>query len=84
MLAIDYYHKLKKLYRKETAKASYIYIYCNERIPEKIMFKFDKNKYKEITDFPKDELLLSRDKVLPQHVLVQIQKPSLKIMLYEY
>ena len=84
MLSIEYYHKLKSLYRKEVSKASFIYIYTLNRIPEKILFKYRDNKYREVFDFPKDELLLSRDKVLPNNVLVQIIRPSLQILLYEY
>jgi len=84
MLSIEYYHKLKSLYRQEVSKAEFIYIYTVNSRVEKVLFKFRKNKYKEINDMPNDELLLSRDKVLPQNVLVQVKFNPLEFLLYEY
>ena len=95
MLAIQYYWKLKDLYRKLVSKAEFIYIYtiddyagcehpgASYRV-DKVMVKTRKNKYQEIEDAPHETLLLSRDKRLPSNVMVQVKFNPLEFKLYDY
>ena len=73
MLAIDYYHKIKELFPQDVSKSMFIYFYTVDSVVEKLGFRFrKKNKFKLIEDMPRDKLLLSRDKVLPKNVIVQV------------
>ena len=84
MLSIDYYHKLKELYRNEVSKSRYIYIYTKDGIVEKVMFSYrQNNKYKFISEIPHEKLLLSRDKQLPKNVMVQVRFSPLSFELFE-
>ena len=84
MLAIQYYWKLKDLYRKLVSKAEFIYIYTIDNVVDKVMVKTRKNKYQEIEDAPHETLLLSRDKRLPSNVMVQVKFNPLEFKLYDY
>ena len=84
MLAIEYYRKLKQRYRKLISKSEFIYIYTVKGIVDKVMIKTRKNKYQEINDAPRDSLLLSRDKALPDNVMVQVKFNPLEFQLYDY
>ena len=84
MLSVDYYHKLKKLYPQDVHKSQFIYIYTMDGVVQKVGFRFrKKNKFKLIDDVPKDKLLLSRDKVLPKAVIVQVSFNPLSFHLLE-
>jgi len=84
MLAVDYYHKLKEMYKQEVHKSQFIYIYTVDGVVEKVGFRFrKKNKFKLFEDAPKDKLLLSRDKVLPKSVIVQVSFSPLAFKLLE-
>ena len=84
MLAIEYYRKLKQRYRKLISKSEFIYIYTVKGIVDKVMIKTRKNKYQEINDAPRYSLLLSRDKALPDNVMVQVKFNPLEFQLYDY
>ena len=84
MLAIQYYWKLKDLYRKLISKAEFIYIYTIDNVVDRVMVKTRKNKYQEINDVPHETLLLSRDKQLPSNVMVQVKFNPLEFQLYDY
>ena len=83
LLAIQYYWKLRYLYRKLISKSEFIYIYTVKGIVDKVMIKTRKNKYQEINDAPRDSLLLSRDKALPDNVMVQVKFNPLAFDLLE-
>ena len=83
MLSIEYYHKLKDMYRKQCNKSQFIYIYTTDNVVTHVMFKSRKNKYDDITDVPHDKLLLSRDKQLPKDVIVQVKFSPLTFTLFE-
>jgi len=84
MLSIEYYHKLKELYRQDVSKSTFIYIYTNDSVVEKVGFRYrKKNKFKMVEDVPHDKLLLSRDKVLPKSVIVQVGFDPLTFKLLE-
>ena len=84
MLSVDYYHKLKDLYRQEVSKSMYIYIYTSDAIVQQVLFRYrKKNKYCLKCDVPHDKLLLSRDKVLPKDVIVQVKFNPLEFTLME-
>ena len=85
MLAIEYYWKLKEIYRKEVSKSKFIYIYTKNNIVDHVLFKYRKNKYQEIKDVPHNQLLLSRDenKKLPNEVIVQVKFSPLEFQLFE-
>lgn len=84
MLSVDYYHKLKELYPQDVHKSQFIYIYTMDGVVQKVGFRFrKKNKFKLIDDVPKDKLLLSRDKVLPKAVIVQVSFNPLSFHLLE-
>ena len=84
MLAIEYYRKLKDLYRKLVSKAQFIYIYTIDGMVDKVMVRTRKQKYQEIDDPPHEKLLLSRDKKLPSNVMVQVKFDPLEFKLYDY
>ena len=74
MLSVDYYHKIKNLYRQEVSKSMFIYIYTSDAIVQQVLFRYrKKNKYCLKKDVPHDKILLSRDKVLPKDVIVQVK-----------
>ena len=84
MLSVDYYHKLKEMYKQEVHKSQFIYIYTEDSVVNKVGFRFrKKNKFKLVEDVPKDKLLLSRDKVLPKSVIVQVSFSPLAFKLLE-
>ena len=84
MLSVDYYHKLKYLYRQEVSKSMYIYIYTSDAIVQQVLFRYrKKNKYCLKKDVPHDKLLLSRDKPLPKDVIVQVKFNPLEFTLME-
>ena len=84
MLSIEYYHKLKELYPKDVSKSTFIYIYTNDSVVEKVGFRYrKKNKFKLIDDIPHDKLLLSRELKLPKAVIVQISFSPLAFKLLE-
>ena len=93
MLAIEFYRKLKDLYRIDVSRSEFIYIYTHELPSQQdgkqiytvthVMFKFRKQKYKDVIDVPHDELLLSRDQKLPSDVIVQVKFSPLKFDLFE-
>ena len=84
LLSIEYYHKIKELYRKEVSKSQFIYFYTSNNIVQKVGFRYrKKNKFQMVDDVPHDELLLSRDKKLPKDVIVQVAFNPLKFELYE-
>ena len=84
MLSVDYYHKLKDLYRQEVSKSMFIYIYTSDAIVQQVLFRYrKKNKYCLKRDVPHDKLLLSRDKVLPKDVIVQVKFNPLEFTLME-
>ena len=83
MLSIEYYRKLKQLYRTQVSKAEFIYIYTHNCCVTHVMFKSRKGKYEPIDDVPHDQLLLSRDKKLPNDVIVQVKFSPLEFNLYE-
>ena len=83
MLSIEYYRKLKQLYRTQVSKAEFIYIYTHNCCVTYVMFKSRKGKYERIDDVPHDQLLLSRDKNLPSDVIVQVKFSPLEFNLYE-
>ena len=83
MLSIEYYHKLKDMYRKQCNKSQFIYIYTTDNVVTHVMFKSRKNKYDDINDVPHDKLLLSRDKQLPKDVIVQVKFSPLTFTLFE-
>ena len=73
MLSIEYYHKLKELFPQDVHKSSYIYIYTFDEVVQQVGFRFrKKNKFRLVREVPHEKLLLSRDKVLPKAVIVQI------------
>ena len=83
MFAVDYYHKLKELYRKEVSRSRYIYIYTNGGVVERVLFSLRKGKFIWHDDAPHDELTLSRDKKLPKNVIVQVKFDPLTFTLFE-
>ena len=83
MLSIEYYRKIKDIYRKNVIKSEFIYIYTNKSIVEHILFKTRKQKYIRVDDVPHDKLLLSRDKKLPENVIVQVKVNPLEFNLLE-
>ena len=84
MLSVDYYHKMKDLYRQEVSKSMFIYIYTSDAIVQQVLFRYrKKNKYCLKRDVPHDKLLLSRDKVLPKDVIVQVKFNPLEFTLME-
>ena len=84
MLAVDYYHKLKELYRQDVSKSQFIYIYTMDGVVQKVGFRFrKKNKFKLIDDVPKEKLLLSRELKLPKAVIVQVGFNPLTFHLLE-
>ena len=84
MLSVDYYHKLKDLYRQEVSKSMFIYIYTSDAIVQQVLFRYrKKNKYCLKKDVPHDKLLLSRDKQLPKDVIVQVKQAPLEFTLME-
>jgi len=84
MLAVEYYRKLKELYKDEVHKSQYIYIYTMDGVVEKVGFRGrKKNKFKLLEDVPKDKLLLSRDLKLPRAVIVQVSFSPLAFKLLE-
>ena len=84
MLAVDYYHKLKELYRQDVSKSQFIYIYTMDGVVQKVGFRFrKKNKFKLIDDVPKEKLLLSRELKLPKAVIVQVGFNPLTLHLLE-
>ena len=83
MLSVEYYHKLKNLYRKEVSKSRYIYIYTVDSEVEKVMFSLRNKRNKMVEDVPHDKLLLSRDiKNLPKNVIVQVKFEPLTFTLF--
>ena len=85
LLAIEYYRKLKNLYRKQVSKSEFIYIYTNDCVVDHVLFKYRKQRYENINDVPHDTLLLTRDKnkKLPSSVIVQVKFSPLEFQLYE-
>ena len=84
MLSIDYYHKIKDLFPKEVHKSEFIYFYTMDGVVESISFKKrKKHDYKMINDIPHEKLLLSREKKLPQYVIVQVKFNPLTFNLLE-
>ena len=83
LLSIEYYHKLKELYHKYVIKSQFIYIYTKNSIVQHVLFKSRKNKYFKVEDVPHNKLLLSRDKVLPENVIVQVKFNPLEFNLFE-
>ena len=84
ILAIDYYHKLKELYKDDVHKSTYIYIYTEDSVVNKVGFRYrKKNKFKLFEDPPKAKLLLSRDLKLPKSVIVQVSFSPLAFKLLE-
>jgi len=84
MLAVDYYHKLKEMYKQEVHKSQFIYIYTEDSVVNKVGFRFrKKNKFKLFEDPPKDKILLSRDLKLPKSVIVQVSFSPLAFKLLE-
>ena len=85
MLAIEYYHKIKYLFRHDVSKSAFIYLYTNKGVVDSVMFRYRKRyRVNHVVDVPHDTLLLSRDAVLPDKVIVQIKLPSLICNLYEW
>ena len=86
MLSIDYYHKIKNLYRQEVSKSMFIYFYCVDGVVQKVGFRHrKKNRFKLIDDVPHDLLLLSREKKnLPRNVIVQVKQAPLEFTLMEW
>ena len=84
ILSVDYYHKLKELYPQDVHKSTFIYIYTEDSVVNKVGFRFrKKNKFKLVEDVPKDKLLLSRDLKLPKNVIVQVSFSPLAFKLLE-
>ena len=84
LLSIEYYHKLKDLYPQDVSKSRYIYIYTVDSVVKQVGFGYrKKNRFKLIDDVPHDKLLLSRDKVLPKAVIVQVCFAPLAFTLLE-
>ena len=95
MFAIDYYHKLKTLYKNKLKKAKYVYIYTHsvansindknaKYIVNNIMITYRKSHKTEIiNDVPHDALFLS-DNNLPNDVMVQVLFAPLRFIMYEY
>ena len=84
ILSIDYYHKLKEMYPQDVHKSMFIYIYTIDGVVNKLGFRYrKKNKFKLIDEVPHDKLLLSREKVLPKNVIVQISFNPLTFKLLE-
>jgi len=84
MLAVEYYRKLKELYKDEVHKSQYIYIYTMDGVVEKVGFRGrKKNKFKLLEDVPKDKLLLSTELKLPKSVIVQVSFSPLAFRLLE-
>ena len=84
MLAIEYYRKLKELYRHDVSKSMYVYIYTVDGVVEKVGFRYRKNsKFKMIENMPNDKLMLSRDMKLPKYVIVQVSFNPLTFKLLE-
>ena len=85
MLACDYYTLLNYYFPKEVHKSQFIYIYTTNGIVKHVLFRYrKKNKYCLKKDVPHEKLLLSRDKVLPKDVVVQICFAPLKFNLLEW
>lgn len=84
MLSIEYYRKLKELYPQYVHKSTFIYIYTEDSVVNKVGFRFrKKNKFKLIEDAPKDKLLLSKELILPKNVIVQVSFSPLAFRLLE-
>lgn len=84
MLSIQYYHLLKQLYRKEVSRCKYIYIYTTDSIVDMVLFRYRKeNKSCIRRDVPREKLILSFDKQLPQKVFVQVKFNPLEFTLFE-
>ena len=84
MLSIEYYHKIKELYRQDVSKSMFIYFYTVDGVVEKVGFRFrKKNKFKLYEDVPHEKLLLSRDLELPSAVIVQVSFNPLTFNLLE-
>ena len=84
MLSIDYYHRLKELFPQEVHKSKFIYLYTYDNEVQQVGFSFRKrNKFKIIREVPHEKLLLSRDKKLPQNVIVQVKKAPLTFELLQ-
>ena len=83
MLSIEYYRKIKQLYRTQVSKAEFIYIYTHNCCVDHVMFKSRKGKYEDVNEVPHDKLLLSRDKKLPADVIVQVKFSPLRFDLFE-
>ncbi len=84
MLSIEYYRKLKRLFPYECHKSQYIYIFTVDKVVQQVGFRYrKKNGFKLIREVPNDELLLSRDKVLPSNVIVQVCFSPLTFNLLE-
>ena len=83
MFAVDYYRKLKQLYRKEVAKSRYIYLYTSGGKVERVMFTLRNGKMITKDEVPHDVLTLSREKKLPMSVIVQVKFQPLSFTLFE-
>ena len=84
MLSIEYYHKIKSLYRNDVSKSTFIYFYTVDGVVQQVGFRFrKKNRFKLINNVPHDELLLSRDLKLPKAVIVQVKFNPLTFDLLE-
>ena len=83
MLSIEYYRKLKDMYRKNVIKSEFIYIYTNNSIVDHVLFKLRKQKYIRVDDVPHEKLLLSREQKLPENVIVQVKFNPLEFNLFE-
>ena len=84
MLSIDYYHKIKEIYRQDVHKSMFIYFYTVDSVVEKVGFRFrKKNKFKLMDNVPHEKLLLSRDLKLPKVVMVQVSFNPLTFNLME-
>ena len=84
MLGIDYYHKLKELYRHDVSKCQFIYIYTIDGVVQQVGFRYRKKSvFKLIRDVPHEKLLLSRDLKLPKAVIVQVKFNPLRFDLLD-
>ena len=84
MLSVQYYHLLKRKYRKEVAKSQYIYIYTTDSVVDMVLFRYRKeNKNRIIKDVPHEKLILSYDKKLPNKVFVQVKFNPLTFTIFE-
>ena len=85
MLACDYYQLLNHYFPKEVNKSQFIYIYTSDGVVQHVLFRYrKKNRYCLKKDVPHEKLLLSRDKVLPKDVIVQVCFAPLKFILLEW